>query len=692
MHSLADKTPRLDTAAADARPFDLRARLLAMPRYRKRMLQVSVDIPLIWLSLWLAFALRLDDPAAAHPFGAHAWLFALAPLLTIPVLARGGLYRAVLRYLGMQALWTIAKAIGVSAILLALAVWLYGPSTPPIPRSIVAIHALLNLILLGGLRLLLRCYFQSDLPVPTPHRRLGNTPAQARANVAIYGAGAAGNQLLVTLHGDRRRRVVAFLDDNTELQGRTISGLPVYDPAMIGRLADRLGLSEVLLAIPSASRSRRRAIIERLASYPFAVRTIPGFHDLASGKLTVDDVHEVGIADLLGRDPVQPDIDLLERCIRDQVVMVTGAGGSIGSELCRQILHNGPRTLILFEQSEYNLYNIQCDLEDRVRQAELEVRIVPILNSVRDQQRLFDVMSTWNVDTVYHAAAYKHVPMVERNMAEGILNNVFGTLYSAQAALRAGVTNFVLISTDKAVRPTNTMGCTKRMAELVLQALACESHPNLYGDPPDIDLPNRTRFTMVRFGNVLGSSGSVVPRFRSQIKSGGPVTVTHPDITRYFMTIPEAAMLVIQAGSMGLGGDVFVLDMGEPVKIRDLAEKMILLSGLTVRSHDNPDGDIAIEYVGLRPGEKLYEELLIGADVLPTRHPMIMRANENRIDWETLKGILDELAGAIADDNYPRIRALFLEVVDGYHPECDMVDWIHLHHSAEFAALVQDSR
>lgn len=689
MHSLAQKPrPRLD-GDLSTDPVGLRERLLALPRVHKRMLQVLVDVVLLWFSLWLAFSLRLDDPRAAHPFSDHAWLFALTPILTIPILARTGLYRAVLRYLGMHALWAVAKAIGLAAILITVAVWLHGPSAPPIPRSVTAIHAIVNLILLGGLRLVLRYYFQGGASVPPREKAQGRARAAGRANVAIYGAGTAGNQLLVTLQSDRNRRVVAFLDDNADLHGRTISGLAVHDPALIGELANHLTLSEVLLAIPSAGRSRRRAIIERLAAYPFAVRTIPGFHDLASGKLKANELQEVDITDLLGRDPVEPDIELLDRCIRDQVVMVTGAGGSIGSELCRQIIRRRPDTLILFEQSEYNLYLIQCDLEDRLRETGQTLRIVPILNSVRDQQRLFDVMSAWNVDTVYHAAAYKHVPMVECNMAEGIWNNVFGTLYSAQAALRAGVTNFVLISTDKAVRPTNTMGCTKRLAELILQALAFEPQPVLYGDQSELHVPNRTRFTMVRFGNVLGSSGSVVPRFRAQIQKGGPITVTDPEITRYFMTIPEAALLVIQAGSMGVGGDVFVLDMGEPVKIRDLAENMVRLSGLSLLTPENPDGDIEITYVGLRPGEKLYEELLIGADVLPTPHRMIMRANEHRLGWEHLKRVLDELTVAIADDNYPRIRALFTEVVDGYQPERDVVDWIHLHHTAEYVEIPQ---
>jgi FlaA1/EpsC-like NDP-sugar epimerase len=480
----------------------------------------------------------------------------------------------------------------------------------------------------------------------------------------------------MALRLSNERHPVAFIDDNLELAGRIIAGLPVFGPGEIGRMLKEKNPQEVLLAIPSASRARRAEIVKLLTPYPFSVRTIPGFMDLASGRVQVQDLREVDISDLLGRDPVQPNTELFERCIRDQVVMVTGAGGSIGAELCRQIVQSQPRTLILFEQSEFNLYSIQSELDRYVRFTGSDLRIVPVLSSVRNQERLFDVMSIWKVDTVYHAAAYKHVPMVERNIAEGIINNIFGTLYSAQAALRAGVPNFVLISTDKAVRPTNIMGCTKRLAELVLQALACEASPCPYGGLAEHPIPNRTRFTMVRFGNVLGSSGSVIPLFREQIRAGGPVTVTHPEITRYFMTIPEAAQLVIQAGAMGQGGDVFVLDMGEPVKIAELARKMILLSGLSVCSAHNPNGDIDIQFVGLRPGEKLYEELLIGENVNATEHPMIMRANETHFEWEQLKAALAELGKAVKYDNYSRIRELFLELVDGYQPDDEMVDWI----------------
>ena len=494
----------------------------------------------------------------------------------------------------------------------------------------------------------------------------------------IYGAGSAGNQLVAALRMGRAMRPVAFIDDDPGIANRTIAGLRVYTPKHISQMIDETGADEILLAMPSTSRGRRRQILETLEAFPLHVRSIPGFMDLASGRVKVEDVQEVDIADLLGRDAVPPQQALFERCIRNQVVMVTGAGGSIGSELCRQILLNGPATLLLFEHSEFNLYSIHSELESRIKRESLPLRLVPILGSIRNASRLADVLCTWKVDTVYHAAAYKHVPMVEHNIAEGVLNNLMGTLNTAQAAIKAGVTNFVLISTDKAVRPTNVMGSTKRLAEMVLQALSRECAPVLFADGEAVHQLNKTRFTMVRFGNVLGSSGSVIPLFHEQIRKGGPVTVTHPNITRYFMTIPEAAQLVIQAGSMGEGGDVFVLDMGESVKIAVLAEKMIHLSGLSVRSDKAPHGDIAIEFTGLRPGEKLYEELLIGDNVSPTEHPMIMRANEEHLPWEQLKVRLGELLDAVEHDDYERVRQLLRETVSGYKPEGEIVDWIHM--------------
>lgn len=472
-------------------------------------------------------------------------------------------------------------------------------------------------------------------------------------------------------------RPVAFIDDDSSIADRVISGLHVYKPKHIQQMVDVTGAQQILLAIPSANRGRRREILTFLEGFALHVQSVPGFMDLASGRVKVDDIQEVDIADLLGRDSVPPQDELLEHCIKEQSVLITGAGGSIGSELCRQILTLQPTTLLLYEHSEFNLYSILQELEQRIVRESLSVKLLPILGSVRNQEKLFDVMKTWRVNTVYHAAAYKHVPMVEHNIAEGVLNNVMGTLSAAQASLRANVANFVLISTDKAVRPTNVMGSTKRLAEMTLQALSSEIAPVLFGETSNVSRVNKTRFTMVRFGNVLGSSGSVIPLFHKQIKSGGPLTVTHPKITRYFMSIPEAAQLVIQAGSMGLGGDVFVLDMGEPVKIVELAEKMVHLSGLSIRSDKNLQGDISIEFTGLRPGEKLYEELLIGDNVVTTPHPMIMSANEDYLPWEVLKGRLTELLSAVEQDDYTRVRQLLRETVSGYSPDGEIVDWIY---------------
>lgn len=652
----------------------LRERLLGMRRRYKRLLQVSADILLIWLAVWLAFVLRMGSDDLVQPLGGHAWLFVAAPLLAIPLFIRMGLYRAVLRYLDNNGLLTILKAVSLAALLLALAIYWYRDAPALVPRSLVFNYWWISLLLIGGLRLLMRHYFLGDWGdwKRARHMLPFTRDDDGLSRVAIYGAGSAGHQLAAALRRGRAMRPVAFLDDDDGIANRTIAGLKVYKPKHLQQMIDETGASEVLLAIPSASRARRREILAALETYPLHVRSVPGLMELASGRVKVEDIQEVDIADLLGRDAVEPRVELFERCIRGQVVMVTGAGGSIGSELCRQILTQAPAVLILFEHSEYNLYSIHQELQVRLDPA---IRLVPILGSIRNPQRLLDVMRTWRVDTLYHAAAYKHVPMVEHNIAEGVLNNVVGTLNTAQAAILAGVRHCVLISTDKAVRPTNVMGCTKRLAEQLLQALSREAEPRLHG--LGCAQANRTRFCMVRFGNVLGSSGSVIPLFREQIRRGGPVTVTHPEITRYFMTIPEAAQLVIQAGAMGQGGDVFVLDMGEPVRIAELAEKMIRLSGLTLRSEHNPRGDIAIEYSGLRPGEKLYEELLIGDNVSATEHPMIRRADEQHMSWEALSELLDQLLAAVADEDCARIRTLLCQAVPEYRSECEIVDWIY---------------
>jgi len=654
----------------------LREFLLGLPRRQKRLIQVLTDTLLVWLALWMAFVVRLGLDEFINPLIYHIWLFICAPIIAIPLFIRFGMYRAVMRYFGNDALIAIIKAVSLSSLTLGIVVYWYSNHENVVPRSIIFNYWWLSLMMVGGLRLAMRQYFLGDWFSAAQH-----VPFTSRDNgltrVAVYGAGAAGNQLVAALRMGRVMRPVAFIDDDSTIADRVISGLHVYKPKHIQQMIDVTGAQEILLAIPSSNRVRRREILGFLEGFPLHVRSVPGFMDLASGRVKVDDIQEVDVADLLGRDSVPAQSGLLEQCIKNQTVLVTGAGGSIGSELCRQIVALRPTTLLLFEHSEFNLYSILSELEQRIARESLPIKLLPILGSVRSQEKLLDVMKSWRVDTVYHTAAYKHVPMVEHNIAEGVLNNVIGTLYTAQAAVQAGVANFVLISTDKAVRPTNVMGSTKRLAELVLQALSQEVAPVMFGDVANVSQVNKTRFTMVRFGNVLGSSGSVIPLFHKQIKSGGPLTVTHPKITRYFMTIPEAAQLVIQAGSMGQGGDVFVLDMGEPVRIVELAEKMIHLSGFSVRSEKNHQGDISIEFTGLRPGEKLYEELLIGDNVVATQHPMIMSANEDYIPWETLKTKLTELLNAVRDDDYSRVRQILRETVSGYTPDGDIVDFIH---------------
>lgn len=654
----------------------LRGFLLGLPRRKKRAFQLIADVILVWVALWMSFIVRLGIDEMINPFKEHVWLFLVAPVVAIPIFIRCGMYRAVMRYFGNDALIVIIKAVTLSALVLGFIVYWYSNHEHVVPRSIMFNYWWLSMVMIGGLRLAMRQYFLGDWFAAAQHVPFANR-ADGIPKVAIYGAGAAGNQLVAALRMGKLMRPVAFIDDDHSLSKSVIAGLQVYKPKHIKRMIDVTGAQEILLAIPSSTRARRREILTYLEGFPLHVRSVPGFMDLASGRVKVDDIQEVDVADLLGRDSVPAKENLLEHCIKGRVVLVTGAGGSIGSELCRQILTLGPTTLILFEHSEFNLYEITSELDRRLIRESLPVKLLPILGSIRNHEKLLDVMRMWRVETVYHAAAYKHVPMVEHNISEGILNNVIGTLNTAQAALQSGVSNFVLVSTDKAVRPTNVMGSTKRLAEMILQALSHEREPLLFGVKDGISRSNKTRFTMVRFGNVLGSSGSVIPLFHKQIKAGGPLTVTHPKITRYFMTIPEAAQLVIQAGSMGLGGDVFVLDMGEPVKIIELAKKMIHLSGMSARSESNPHGDISIEFTGLRPGEKLYEELLIGDDVVQTEHPMIMSANEDFIPWEQLKAQLGELSVAVNADDYTRVRQLLRETVSGYSPDGDIVDWFY---------------
>lgn len=650
--------------------------LLALPRRVKRVLQVCADIILVCVALWMSFLVRLGIEQPLQPLINHPWLFVAAPAVAIPLFIRFGMYRAVMRYFGNDALVAIVKAVSLSSLILALVVFWYSNHTSMVPRSIIFNYWWLSMVILGGLRLAMRQYFMGDWF--NAFHRAPSSDRESGVKVAIYGAGVAGNQLLAALRMGRHMRPVAFIDDDANIADRVISGLQVFSPRHIQRMIDLTGAQEILLALPATSRSRRREILSYLEGFPLHVRSVPNFAALASGQVKVSDIQEVDIADLLGRDAVPAQIDLLSQCVTNKCVLVTGAGGSIGSELCRQILALQPSVLIMLDHSEFNLYTISSELDARLVRKGWTTKMLPTLGTVRDQAKLFEVMSSWKVDTVYHAAAYKHVPMVEHNVAEGVRNNIIGTVNTAQAALRAGVANFVLISTDKAVRPTNVMGSTKRISEMVLQALSREVAPVLFGDHAKISRVNKTRFTMVRFGNVLGSSGSVIPLFHAQIRKGGPLTVTHPQITRYFMTIPEAAQLVIQAGSMGAGGDVFVLDMGEPVRIAELAEKMIHLSGLSVRSERNPQGDIEIEFSGLRPGEKLFEELLIGDNVEGTGHPMIMCASEDFIPWDVLKGRLSELLTALDADDYDHVRQVLCGTVSGYAPQGEIVDWLHM--------------
>lgn len=618
----------------------MQSRVLGWPRAAKRLVVVALDVVLALLATWIAFTLRLDT--LHWPTGAQWWVYGLAPVLAVPVFVRFGLYRAIFRYTGQAALQATAQAVAVyGGVLLGILLWRQWPG---VPRSLGVLQPLIFLLLVGSSRAVAR-FWLADL---------GKAQKKEEGRLLIFGAGTAGVQTASALGISRQFVLLGFVDDDAAKVGRNINGVPVFAPADVPDLVARQGVTDILLALPSTSRERRNRIIESLRSVPVHIRTLPGLADLATGRVTVQDFKELDIEDLLGRDRVPPNTDLLARNLAGQVVLVTGAGGSIGSELCRQILAEQPRQLLLLDHNEFGLYNIHLELQGLCIAQGYGAELVPLLGSVTNPRRLHEICRTYRPATVYHAAAYKHVPMVESNPAEGIANNVFGTLNMARAAADSGVTQFVLVSTDKAVRPTNVMGASKRMAELVLQALAAQSGQGA------------TCFGMVRFGNVLGSSGSVVPLFRGQLASGGPLTVTHPEVTRYFMTIPEAAQLVLQAGAMATGGDVFVLDMGEPVKIMDLARRMVELSGLTLRDEGNFGGDIEIVITGLRPGEKLYEELLTGDNPTPTAHPRIMKAHEDFLAWPELELQLQTLRRAVDNGDVAAIKAVLQTCVQGY--------------------------
>ncbi len=622
-------------------------RFLSLGRNKKKAIMVLADLIALPLALWSGYALRLAEwwPVS---YMQEAWLlFMLVPLAGVFIFMRLGLYRAIVRFMGAQAILAVCKGVVFLAVLLWLAaVWL---QVNPFPRSVPINFALAALVYVGGSRLLVRSYY---------HWLLRNYIE--KEPVLIYGAGGSGVQLATALGSGAEYLPVGFLDDNSASWKSTVNGLPVYDPADLKNLIDEHSIKHVLLALPSISHSQRKIILENLADYSVHVKTVPNMPDIISGE-AVDSLRDVEPEDLLGRDAVPPIPALISRSIAQKSVLVSGAGGSIGSEICRQVIKHRPRSLVLYEMSEYALYLIEKELTEALAASKQDVSIYPVLGNVLDESRVSRVLEHFDIETIYHAAAYKHVPMVEHNIFEGIRNNSFGTKVIAQAAQTKGVERFVLISTDKAVRPTNVMGATKRLAELVLQDLASRS--------------DKTVFSMVRFGNVLGSSGSVVPLFRKQINEGGPVTVTHPEITRFFMTIPEAASLVVQAGSMAKGGDVFVLDMGQPVKITELAERMIKLMGFEIKSSESPDG-IEIAFSGLRPGEKLYEELLIGEDVIGTEHSKIMRAQEEMLDQSELNVLLAEISEAIENEDSRQARSLLEGSVAGFKPSSPVVDWL----------------
>jgi FlaA1/EpsC-like NDP-sugar epimerase len=624
------------------------SQLLSLPRITKKLIMLLADSILLVLVLLASFSIRLGY--WYFPESDLLWLILGAPAIAIPIFVRFGLYRTVIRYIGFNALWTILQAASLYALVWGIVSFM--TAVEGIPRSVILINWILSILIVGGVRIAARWFLiKNKLSV------FGGKSHDNRKVALVYGAGSAGIQLVSALEHSYEYKLVGFIDDSKELQGNQVRGLYVYSADKIDSVINKYKVNEILIAMPSVSRVKQHAIIEKLEHYLVLVRLLPGVAELAEGKVSVTDLREVSIEDLLGRDTAPPNTKLLSKNITDKVVMVTGAGGSIGSEMCRQIVALKPKALILYELSELALYQINQEL------ISTGINVYPLLGNVNNINRLSQVLNHFKVNTIYHAAAYKHVPIVEFNNTEGVNNNVFGTLSAAQAAINAKVETFVLISTDKAVRPTNTMGATKRCAEQILQALSATQ--------------KTTIFTMVRFGNVLGSSGSVIPLFTQQIKAGGPITITDKNIIRYFMTIPEAVELVIQAGAMATGGEVFVLNMGEPVRIVDLAKKMIHLSGLEIKDESHPDGDIELEYTGLRPGEKLFEELLIGDNVKDTDNPLIMRAEEESLSWNELNPVLEKLNNAITDCNQKSLRSLLVQIVPGFKPQCDISDILY---------------
>lgn len=620
---------------------------LELPRFQKQLIAATADLILLPLTFYLAVLLRYDS-STPQLFQMYFWMIVAAPLISIPIFLRLGLYRAVIRFIDQKIVYVVVLGVSLSVVCMAaLATFVHSS---PLSRGVFGIYWVSAILYVVASRFLARGYL------------LRADDRGGAVRVAIYGAGHSGMQLASALRAGHEYLPVALIDDKKELHGATIAGVKVWPSSELPRLVAEKQIKEVLLAMPSLRKAQQKLILEQLEPLKVKIKVTPPIASLVNGELRVQDIRDIEIEDLLGRDAVEPDMRLLSTCITGRTVMVTGAGGSIGSELCRQIIRLAPKRLLLLDMSEFALYSIEQELQEIKRTQRTDVNVLPFLGSVLESEKCERILRTYSVDTIYHAAAYKHVPLVEHNPIQGIRNNALGTLCLARAAIAAGVGCFVLISTDKAVRPTNVMGATKRLAELILQAFSRNQ--------------DETRFCMVRFGNVLGSSGSVVPLFRKQIMAGGPITLTHPEITRYFMTIPEAAQLVLQAGAMGEGGDVFVLDMGEPVKILDLATRMVHLSGFEVQGDSDSSDTIEIQHVGLRPGEKLYEELLIGSNVEGTQHPLIMRAQETEIPWADLQEMLLALESACERFDYEKIRALLLQAVVEYAPQCGIEDFL----------------
>lgn len=625
----------------------IRTWLLEKPRYHKRAALVVIDLLLLSFAVWTSFSLRLGEPyipASIVTLG----LMVAAPLLVVACLWWFGVYRLVTRYIGYRDVTQIVLGIGLGTLVWSLLVFLSGQNG--VPRSVIPLLAV------GGATLILLSRYSIKLVLDSVDVRAPRIPLNVPLKpTIIYGAGRMGSELLANVRRARDRSVVGFVDPSPTLWRQYINGVKVHAPQRLPRLIERHGVCDVLVALPGTQRRERREVLKILEPLPVSVKILPAYEDFASGHVGVNDLRDVEVGDLLGRDPVKPNADLMARSIRDKSILVTGAGGSIGSELVRQVVRQSPSQLVLFDISEPALYKIEMEVIETLAKLPVEAPrplVRAVLGSVLDAKLVDEIIVDHHIETIYHAAAYKHVPIVEHNPLSGLDNNVLGTRVVVDAARAHGIDRFVLVSTDKAVRPTNCMGASKRLAELILQAEAAEQ--------------SDTVFTVVRFGNVLDSSGSVVPRFRQQIRAGGPVTVTHPDVTRYFMSIPEAAELVIQAGAMAKGGEVFVLQMGDPVRIDDLARLMVRLSNLEVRDEENPNGDIAIVYSGLRPGEKLYEELLIGSNVQTTDHPRIFKSDEPFLSAKDMRQELDQLSQAISARDKPAVQAILMRNVEGY--------------------------